>query len=206
MDPAVESVLSAYHERAQREQELLERLSADELGERVNEFLLPIGPEAGRFLNLLIKAAGCRHILEVGTSFGYSTVWFAEAARATGGRVTSLDLHAHKQEQAWEALRRAGLAERVEFIHGDAMHLVPELDFSVDFVLLDLWKSLYVPLFDLLRPRLADGALIAADNILNPEAYRETMRAYTDHVRATPGIESVLVPIGNGIELSRYQH
>jgi predicted O-methyltransferase YrrM len=73
----------------------------------------------------------------------------------------------------------------------------------VDFTLIDLWKELYIPCFDLLLPRLARGALIAADNILEPPVFREMGEQYRRHVRANGGFDSVLLPVGSGVELSR---
>jgi len=61
---------------------------------RSDEFLLTVGPATGQLMNLLIKEAKARTILELGTSHGYSRVWLAEAARATGGKVISVDVHA----------------------------------------------------------------------------------------------------------------
>jgi predicted O-methyltransferase YrrM len=62
----------------------------------IDAFLLAVGPATGQLMNLLIKEAKARTILELGTSRGYSTVWLAEAARVTGGKVISLDVHAGK--------------------------------------------------------------------------------------------------------------
>src|SRR2546430_14868844 len=74
-----------------------------------------------------------------------------------------------------------------------------------DFVLIDLWKNLYVPVFELLHPKLAHGALIVADNMLQPESARADARAYRQRVRAAADMSSVLLAVGNGLELSRYQ-
>ena len=108
MNSAIETVLNEFHERAEREHALIEALPREEFNKRVDEFLLPVGPETGRFLNILIKSSGSKQILEIGTSHGYSTIWMAEAARATGGHVWSLDLHADKQK-----IGRASCRERV---------------------------------------------------------------------------------------------
>ena len=62
--------------------------------QHIDEFLLPVGPATGQLMNILIKEAKAKTILEIGTSHGYSTVWLAEAARATGGKVITLDVHA----------------------------------------------------------------------------------------------------------------
>ena len=92
MDRAIEAVLQEYQKRAEAENERLHVLPFEELNKRLDEFLLAIGPATGQVLNILIKEAGSKTILELGTSYGYSTVWLAEAARETGGKVISLDL------------------------------------------------------------------------------------------------------------------
>ena len=171
---------------------------------RRDDFLIPVGRETGTVLNILIKAAQAKRILELGTSYGYSAVWLAEAARATGGKVVSLDVEPKKQRFAREMLAGVGLAEFVEFKAGDALKILPALSGPFDFVLVDLWKDLYMPCFDLFYPKLAKGAFIAADNMLMPEYARRDAEKYRKHVRAQPQIESILLPIGSGIELSRF--
>src|SRR6185503_17643260 len=109
-DPKVQAVMAAYQARADAE-----RSAFDDPDRRRDELLLPIGPDTAAFLRALVEGADARAILEIGTSYGYSTVWLAEAARATGGKVISLELHAHKVEYAKEQLAKAGLADYVEF-------------------------------------------------------------------------------------------
>ena len=205
VDPAVWNVIRAYEARALREDELRGTLSDEEAMRRRDEMLLPVGRAAGTLLNLLIKEAGARRILEVGSSYGYSTTWLAEAARAVGGRVTSLELQAFKAEYAREQLASVGLAGVVDFKIGDALNTLAALPGPFDFVLIDLWKNLYVPVFELLYPKLAPGALIVADNMLEPESAREQARAYRSRVRAAADVTSVLLPVGNGLEISRFR-
>lgn len=195
MDHRVEAVLAEYHERAVREAQDPD-LSRDER-------LLPVGPEVGRFLNELIKGAKAARILEIGTSYGYSGVWLAEAAAAIGGRVISLDLADYKQAYARERLERAGLSAVVEHRSGDALDIIPALDGHFDFVLLDCWKDIYVPCLERFFPKLAKGAIVAADNMLQPVSAREEALAYRRAIRCKPAMSSVLLPLGSGIELSR---
>src|SRR4029077_8990533 len=110
-------------------------LSAEKSMGRRDEMLLPVGRAAGALMNLLVKEGEARRILEVGSSYGYSTTWLPEAARAgrgrgvalaqapraVGGRVVWLELQAAKTEYAREQLARAGLAQYVEFRVGDAL-------------------------------------------------------------------------------------
>ena len=73
-----------------------------------------------------------------------------------------------------------------------------------DFALIDLWKDLYVPVFELLYPKLAPGAIVVADNMLFPDNVLVHAQAYRARVRAAPEMSSVLLAVGNGLEVSRY--
>jgi len=204
IDPKVESVLARYEQRAESEGALLRELSFEETMRRLDEFSLSIGSDSGMLLNTIIKSVRARTILELGTSYGHSTVFLAQAARACDGKVISVDVSADKQRYAREQLAAAGLDAFVEFRTGDARDLVAPMPGPLDFVLIDLWKDLYIPCFDLVYPKLSEGAFVAADNILDPELFRDEMRVYRRHVRGHNGIESILLPVGSGIELSRH--
>lgn len=204
MDKAVESVLAEYDKRAAEEWKTRRNMSADQEERQRDDFLLSIGPQTGRLLNILIKGARAQNILEIGTSYGHSTVWLAEAADATGGRVVTIDCVPSKHDYARAMVAKAGLAEHVEFRLGDAREVIASLSGPFDFVLLDLWKDLYIPCFDLFYPKLSRGAYVAADNMINPEWSRAEAVLYRRHVRAKPDIDSVLLTVGSGIELSRY--
>jgi predicted O-methyltransferase YrrM len=204
MDSRVEAVLAEYDERAAREWALIRDMPLEETIRRVDEFLISIGPDTGTLLNVLIKGARSRSIVELGTSYGHSTVFLAEAARACDGHVVSIDVSAQKQRYAREQLAEAGLDAVVDFVTGDAREVLAAMPGPLDFVLIDLWKDLYIPCFDLVYPKLAEGAFVVADNILFPDMFRAEMNAYRQHVRSQPGIESVLLPVGSGIELSRF--
>ncbi len=205
IDEALRAVLADYEARARREEQVWSTLSAEEGARRRDEMLLPVGRAAGTLMHLLIREAGASRILEVGSSYGYSTTWLAAAARAVGGKVTSLELRAEKTEYARAQLARAGLAGYVEFRIGDALESLRELPGPFDFALIDLWKDLYIPVFERLRPKLASGAIVVADNMLQPESARVHARAYQQHVRAAPGVSSVLLTVGNGLEVSRFR-
>ena len=204
MDPAVESVLAEYEKRGAAEFALRHEMPIGQWLDRRDEFLISIGRQTATLLSILIKAAKTRTILELGSSYGYSTVWLAEAARATGGKLITVEISAEKQNYARHMLAKAGLAEYVDFRLGDARETLVSLKGPFDFVLLDLWKDQYIPCFDLFYPQLGKGAFIAADNMLLPEDYREYALAYRRHARSRPHIDSVLLPVGSGVELSRY--
>lgn len=204
MDEAVEIVLAEYDQRGVEEFKLRDHMSEDEWMSHRDDFLISIGRHTGQLLNIVIKGAKARNILEIGTSYGHSTVWLAEAARATGGKVVTIDEKANKQEYARGMLARAGLGGHVDFRLGDARDLIAALPGPFDFVLVDLWKDLYILCFDLFYRKLSSGALIAADNMIWPESSRENALAYRKHIRSKPRIDSILLDVGSGIELSRY--
>jgi predicted O-methyltransferase YrrM len=76
-DNKIENVLAEYHQRIHEEEILVQSLSHEERNQRINEFLLPVGEEVGMFINNLAKSAKVKTILEIGTSYGYSTIWLA---------------------------------------------------------------------------------------------------------------------------------
>ena len=204
-DASFRAVMEEYEARAAREEVLWDTMSPQEARGRRDELLLPVGRAAGVLLNILIREGKLTRILEVGSSYGYSTHWLADAARAVKGRVTSLELQAPKTEYARERLTRAGLAQFVEFHVGDALDSLRALPGPFDFALIDLWKELYVPVFDLLYPKLAPGAIVVADNMLFPEMVRADAQAYRTRVHAAADMSSVLLAVGNGLEVSRYR-
>ena len=200
VDPVIERVLAEYERRAEEEQR---RTNLASPGTNLDELLLSVGREAGTLLYLLATGAQSRRILELGTSYGYSTVWLAAAARASGGKVVSLELRDFKIEHARQALTRAGLSTRVEFHQGDCLETLKTLPGPFDFVLLDVWKDLYLPCLELVHPKLAPGGIIAADNMLLPEVVRPQAELYRRRVREVGDMDSVLLEVGNGVEISR---
>lgn len=201
--PRFAEVLAEYEARADYERSVIGGLPGRELLERRDEFLVPVGPQTGAFLNTLAKTTGVRSILEIGTSYGYSTLWLAEAARANGGMVTTLELHAHKVEYARERLLRADLADFVTCHVGDARRQLAVLDGPWDLILLDAWKDAYVDLFDLAFPKVTVGGLVIADNMLQPAAAKPFAAAYRRHVQQLASATTMLLPIGSGLELTQ---
>jgi predicted O-methyltransferase YrrM len=204
MDNTIDAVLREYETRATAEETVMAQMyeSAGKLDNR-DQFLLAVGRHTGTLLNILVRDGGARRILEVGTSYGYSTIWLADAARANNGRVTTLELQEEKVAHARAQLARAQLIDYVDFRIGDARESIAALEGPFDFVLLDLWKDLYIPCFDLIYPKLSAGGIIVADNMLMPAVTQREAAVYRSHVRRQPGIESVLLPVGSGIEISR---
>ena len=204
MDDKVKAVLALYDERMRQESAQMRQggapAGATDWRDRV---LLAVGPETGQLINILAKSLKAPNILEIGTSYGYSGIWLAEAARATGGRLTTLELQDYKSAYAREMSVKAGLADHVDFKVGDALELIAALPAGIDFVLLDLWKDLYTPCLEAFYPKLNPGAIIVADNMIRPGG--EEVLRYAKAVRAKPGMESLRLPVGSGLEISRFK-
>jgi len=198
---AANQVFASYSQRLADEL-IKEAALGSEMMARRDEFLLPVGPEAGWFLHSLVLARRPKRVLELGTSYGYSTLFLADAVRQVGGTLITMELAEHKQAAARVMLAQAGLADGVDFRLGDAVALIEADEGPFDLVLLDIWKELYVPCLDALYPKLADEGVIAADNMIEPAAFRDAARAYRAAVRALPDMQTLLLPIGSGIELS----
>jgi predicted O-methyltransferase YrrM len=200
-DPAVAQVYAGYAQRLCDEQARMAAMGNGTLAHR-DEFLLPVGPEVGWFLHCLILAKRPARILELGTSYGYSTLFLADAARQVGATLITVDLADYKQAEARANIERAGLADVVDFRLGDAVALIQADPGPFDLVLLDIWKDLYIPCLEAFYPKLSDEGLVAADNMIEPDMVREDARAYRAAVAALPDVETALLPIGSGIALS----
>jgi predicted O-methyltransferase YrrM len=202
MDERVQAVLDAYHARMREEEKMREGQGPRGEDWR-DKSLLAVGPETGRLINIVARRLEAPTMLELGTAYGYSGIWLGDAARASGGRLTTIELSEDKSRYAREMATRAGLADHIDHRVGDALALTEAMPHGIDFVLVDLWKDLYVPCLEAFYPKLNPGAIVVADNMLRPGG--EEVQAYGRAVRAKPGMTSVLLPVGTGIEVSRYQ-
>jgi predicted O-methyltransferase YrrM len=157
-----------------------------------------VEPETAELLGVLIRATGARRILELGGSNGYSTIWLADAAEATGGSVTSVEIDAERTALARSNLARATV--RAELRTQDAAQaLADSPDGWWDFVFLDAERPAYAGYWpELLRSVRPAGGLIAIDNVLSHAEETAAVGALIDAERS---VSSALVPIGAGVRL-----
>ena len=154
-------------------------MTTQERTEAMSEFYIPVTPESGRLLYALVRAIRPATVVEFGMSFGISAIHLASAMRDNGtGRVLTTELSDTKIAAAKQTFAKTGLDSVITILEGDALSTLAELDGPVDFVLLDGWKDLYLPVIKLLEPRLSAGVLVVADNASAPD-----MRPYLDYVR-----------------------
>ncbi len=204
MDRAIEEVIGEYEARERVETQVKRDIGFDDDHSRRDEFLLSVGRASAQLLSILVKSLKPKTVLEVGGSYGYSTVWLAEAAQSVGGKLITLEIHPQKQQYSRQAIAKAGLSGSVDFRLGDACEIIAQLPGPFDFVLLDLWKDFYIPCFDLFYPKLSSGAIVVADNMIYPELTRAEASKYRAHVRTKPYIDSILLAVGGGLEVSRF--
>jgi caffeoyl-CoA O-methyltransferase len=187
------------------------------------EMMLAITLDTGMFFNITLKAMRAKRILEIGTSCGYSTLWFAEAlmqiSEMSNTRqektIITIEMDHSKIERANKNFDEAGVKDLIDLKEGQADDILSEISKNYDnenylnngnrlfdFVFFDADKENLRYYFDLVLPMLRVGGIIATDNMLYPEEYRPMMIDYTNYIKNKPNIESVMVPIGNGEELT----
>jgi predicted O-methyltransferase YrrM len=161
---------------------------------------IPVDPDQGAMLYLTARAIRARNIVEFGTSFGISTIYLATAARANGGRVIGTELESKKVNAARANVAQAGLAQFVDVLEGDAMKTLANVEQPIDFLLLDGWKDIYLPMIEMLAPKMRAGAVVLADNIFT---FKKTLRPYVVYMQdRANGFDSVTLPLGHGMEYS----
>jgi predicted O-methyltransferase YrrM len=172
-----------------------------ERADAYQDIYIPISADAGKLLYALVRAGRPETVVEFGTSFGISTIYLAAAVTDNGtGRVVTTELSTRKAEAARSNLQQAGVAEAATILVGDARQTLREVPGPVGLVLLDGWKDLCLPVLRLLEPKLAPGALVAADDITHPG-----MASYLDYVRdPANGYVSVAFPVEDGMEISSW--
>ena len=158
--------------------------------------MLNITRDTGEFLAVLVRATGAQRVLEIGTSNGYSTLWLADAARAIGGKVTTIEHSEHKVGLAEKNFARSGLTAFIELTHDDAAQVLGRTaDGAFDFIFLDSERSEYAGWWPELKRVLRPGGLLVVDNATS---HVVEMAPFVAIVRADSGFKTSLVTVGNG--------
>ncbi len=176
-DKQVLTTLTLLHEKANADHEFRfrERQIAKETGQEMKHSWATaysaVGVEEGNLLYFLATALQAKKIVEFGCSFGISTIYLAAAAKNNGGSVITTDFEPNKVAGAEKNIGDAGLQDFVSILFGDAMQTLSSIEGQVDFLFLDGAKDLYLPIFELLYPKLSKNAIIVADNADQPAAH-----------------------------------
>ncbi len=202
IDEKIDQVLRTLEKQAKFEEEYQDKVER-------SERMLSITRNIGLFYNIFLRSTGAKNILEIGTSVGYSTIWFAEALRENlGTKIISLEQDSKKIERAKKNFVTAGIEQYVEILQGDALETLSKISnqkeslSKFDFIFIDADKERYIQYFDMSLPLLKKGGVIGADNIVYPERFNELMKDYVNHVKNTPNVRTVTIPIDNGEEIT----
>jgi predicted O-methyltransferase YrrM len=158
--------------------------------------MLNITHDTGEFLTVLVRATAARRVLEIGTSNGYSTLWLADAARAIGGNVTTVEFAEYKIGLASANFARSGLSPFITLVHDDAGRFLQQSDPSAyDLIFLDSERPEYPGWWPHLRRVLRPGGLLCVDNATS---HVKEMAPFVALVMADPEFATCLVQVGNG--------
>jgi predicted O-methyltransferase YrrM len=170
--------------------------------ERTADDFWNVSRDNARFLSMLVKGMGARRVLEVGTSNGYSTLWFARALAEVGhpgAEVVAVEFDPGRAAMARANYARAGLDHVIRLVEGDARTIIPTLDAPFDFVFLDADKPQYADYLRLALPLVRRGGLIAGDDT---RSMRDQMGEYVELAFSHFELDSVDIPIDDGVILS----
>ncbi|MDS7930563.1 O-methyltransferase [Acinetobacter sp. V102_4] len=156
-----------------------------------------IEAESAKLLSQFIRMQQAKSILEIGTSTGYSTLWLAEAAQATGGQVTTVEIDAKRSAEAKRHVAELDLSEIVQFWVGDAADYLKEAQDTFDFILLDAERNAYENYWpDLKRLIKQKGGVLIIDNVISHAA---EVKSFLELIKNDQNFMSSILPVGAGL-------
>lgn len=147
--------------------------------------MMNVPEQDGRILRLLTEADGAKHVVEIGTSNGYSGIWFCLALRTTGGKLTTHEIDEGRASLARENFKRAGVDNMVTLVMGDAHETVTKIKEPIDVLFIDADKEGYLDYLTKLLPLVRPGGLILSHNI------EMVGRDYVDAITKNPNLETI---------------
>jgi caffeoyl-CoA O-methyltransferase len=161
---------------------------------------LSVSEEDGRFMRLLVATRGAKRALEIGAASGYSAIWIGLGMRETGGKLVTIEYDKARAQQALTNIKKAGLADVVHVIPGDAFAEIPKLTGTFDFVFCDAWKRDYQKFFSMVFPRMDKGGLFLGHNVINK---RDEMADFLKTIQTSPAVlSSIVAPSGEGMSIT----
>jgi caffeoyl-CoA O-methyltransferase len=170
-----------------------------------------IGRHAGSLLSLFAHAVGARRVLELGSGYGYSALWFARAL-PEDGKVICTDHSSDNRDLALGYFRTAGMEKRIEFFVGDALAIAREQKPGFDIVFNDIDKDAYAASIQLAVSLLRPGGLFITDNTLwkgkvadegASDQMTEAVRSFNRLIFSRPDLESIIIPVRDGVTVCR---
>lgn len=189
--------------------EFLQRLEKEAL----EQYIPVIQPEVVQLMRVIIKAAGVRNILEIGTAVGYSAINFA---RACGGVVTTIERDEEMVSRAERNIKTAGLEDRIKVVLADALEYMKSDEGSYDLIFIDAAKGQYIKFLPECERLLKNGGILVSDNVLYrgsvakegfiPRKHRTiitNLKQYLYEISNDEELTTTILPIGDGVALSR---
>ncbi len=162
----------------------------DDMYENQRRGMMNVPTDDGRLLRLLVEMSGAKHVVEVGTSNGYSGLWMCLGLRTTGGKLTTYEIDAGRARLARENFERAGVAELIDLVEGDAHKEILKLKGPIDIVFLDADKEGYVDYLNKLLPLLRPGGLVIGHNA---RSHAGSMQPFLDAIGSKPELETLFL-------------
>lgn len=164
-----------------------------------NQRVMNVPESDGRLLRILTESMNAKNVVEIGTSTGYSGAWFGMALQKTGGKLTTFEIDAQRASAARENFKKAGLADIITIVEGDAHEKVKELKDPIDILFLDADKEGYIDYLNKLLPLVRAGGLVIAHNITAGMADPAFMEAIT----SKPELETI---VRSGVSITLKKH
>ena len=186
--------------KTETEKKILDVL--DDMDKNQRRGMMNVPAEDGRLLRLLTETIGARHVVEIGTSNGYSGIWFCLALRKTGGKLTTHEIDATRASLARKNFKRAGVDKFVTLIEGNAHEEATKLKGPIDILFLDADKEGYIDYLNKLLPLVRPGGLIVAHNMNTRQADKNYVKAITTN----PNLETIFLHMdraGVGVTLKK---
>ncbi len=169
-----------------------------------------IGPSVAQLVAVLVLATRPQKVLEIGTAAGYSAIAIGRALMQTGGRMTTIEIDADLAESARGNISEAGLGDVVEVLRADANETITKSSGSFDLILQDGSKDDYLQMLPRLIDLLELNGLLITDDVLFPvmdlpepiKRWQHTMRIYNGALQTCPDLQTVWLPIGDGVAIS----
>jgi len=162
----------------------------EDMSKNRNYAMWNITKEEGRLLWILTVATGAKQVVEIGTSNGYSALWFCLGLRTSGGKLTTHEIDPYRISLAREHLKNAGVSQLVTIVEGDAHKTVTQLKEPIDILFIDADKAGYHDYFKKLLPLVRAGGLILAHNTTD---LASEMQDYLKAITTDPNLETVFL-------------
>lgn len=211
MDFLPELIEQYVDSHTREESEVLKKLSRETYAKILMPQMLS-GHVQGRFLKMISCMINPSQILEIGTFTGYSSICLAEGLKE-GGMVHTIDINEELLPMAIRFIKEAGMENKIKTYTGNALDIIPALNYTFDLVFIDADKTNYSKYYELAIDKLRPGGFIMADNVLwsgkvtepiqNSDDETKAIMEYNNMVMHDPRVENVLVPIRDGVMIAR---